>query len=290
MAKTLKELTIKDDFMFSAVMAEEENCRGLLELVTGISVDRVEVSRERSFVYHPEYKGVRMDVYAKDEKNTRYNVEMQMLKKPALSRRSRYYRSQLDMDLLVSGCGYEALPDTYVIFICDFDPFGKGYYRYRFENICLEDGCMRLKDGCYTIFLNTRGKNEKEVPKALADFLRYAGASLEESQRDFQDAYVKRLQMAVKKVKSSREMEERFMTLEEMLRDERKEGEARGYERGEINGRAASVLTFLEEKGNVPKELRERISQEKSLDVLQKWLKLSAKAESIRQFEEQMEQ
>ena len=29
MAKTLKELTIKDDFMFSAVMAEEENCRGL---------------------------------------------------------------------------------------------------------------------------------------------------------------------------------------------------------------------------------------------------------------------
>ena len=128
------------------------------------------------------------------------------------------------------------------------------------------------------------------MPKALADFLRYAGASLEESQRDFQDAYVKRLQMAVKKVKSSREMEERFMTLEEMLRDERKEGEARGYERGEINGRAAGVLTFLEEKGNVPKELRERISQEKNLDVLQKWLKLSAKAESIRQFEEQMEQ
>ena len=38
--------------------------------MTGISVDRVEVSRERSFVYHPEYKGVRMDVYAKDEKNT----------------------------------------------------------------------------------------------------------------------------------------------------------------------------------------------------------------------------
>ena len=124
------------------------------------------------------------------------------------------------------------------------------------------------------------------MPKALADFLRYAGASLEESQRDFQDAYVKRLQMAVKKVKSSREMEERFMTLEEMLRDERKEGEARG----EARGRAASVLTFLEEKGNVPKELRERISQEKNLEVLQKWLKLSAKAESIRQFEEQMEQ
>ena len=120
------------------------------------------------------------------------------------------------------------------------------------------------------------------MPKALADFLRYAGASLEESQRDFQDAYVKRLQMAVKKVKSSREMEERFMTLEEMLRDERKEGEARG--------RAASVLTFLEEKGNVPQGLRDRIGQERNLDILRKWLKLSAKAETIRQFEDQMDQ
>ncbi len=56
MAKTLQELTIKDDFMFSAVMAEEENCRGLLELATDISVGRVEVSREKSFAYDPEYK------------------------------------------------------------------------------------------------------------------------------------------------------------------------------------------------------------------------------------------
>ncbi len=79
------------------------------------------------------------------------------------------------------------------------------------------------------------------------------------------------------------------MTLEEMLRDERQEGEARGYARGEINGHAACVLTFLEEKGSVPKELRERISQEKNLEVLQKWLKLAAKVDTIRQFEEQMD-
>ena len=75
------------------------------------------------------------------------------------------------------------------------------------------------------------------------------------------------------------------MTLEEMLRDERQEGEARG----EVRGHATCVLTFLEEKGSVPKELRERISQEKNLEVLQKWLKLAAKVDTIRQFEEQMD-
>ena len=68
--------------MFSAVMAEEENCRGLLELATDISVGRVEVRREKSFVYHPEYKGVRMDVYAKDEK-ARAEQTIQILPQPA---------------------------------------------------------------------------------------------------------------------------------------------------------------------------------------------------------------
>lgn len=76
------------------------------------------------------------------------------------------------------------------------------------------------------------------------------------------------------------------MTLEEMLRDERQEGEARG----EARGHAACVLTFLEEKGSVPQGLRDRIGQERNLDILRKWLKLSAKAETIRQFEDQMDQ
>ena len=66
--KRLKELTIKDNFMFGAVMMDEDNCKGLLERVLEIQIDRVDVSKEKSIVYHPEYKGVRLDVYAKDEK------------------------------------------------------------------------------------------------------------------------------------------------------------------------------------------------------------------------------
>ena len=93
--KRLKELTIKDNFMFGAVMMDEDNCKGLLERVLEIQIDRVDVSKEKSIVYHPEYKGVRLDVYAKDEKQTRYNVEMQVERKPALGKRSRYYQSQM---------------------------------------------------------------------------------------------------------------------------------------------------------------------------------------------------
>ena len=48
--KRLKELTIKDNFMFGAVMMDEDNCKGLLERVLEIPIDRVDVSKEKSIV------------------------------------------------------------------------------------------------------------------------------------------------------------------------------------------------------------------------------------------------
>ena len=64
--KTLQELTLKDDFMFGTVMAEEKNCRYFLELVLGFPIGRIEVIREKTMAYHPENRGVRLDAYAKD--------------------------------------------------------------------------------------------------------------------------------------------------------------------------------------------------------------------------------
>lgn len=46
--KKLKDLTIKNNFMFAAVMCDENNCKQLLELVLQIPIERVEVSKEKS--------------------------------------------------------------------------------------------------------------------------------------------------------------------------------------------------------------------------------------------------
>ena len=232
----LKELTIKDNFMFGAVMMDEENCKGLLERVLEIPIERVEVSREKSIVYHPEYKGVRLDVYAKDEHQSHYNVEMHVERKAALGKRSRYYQSQMDMELLLSGEDYSELPNTYVIFICDFDPFGEEKYRYVFEMQCKESKQTNLEDGRTILFLNTHGKNESEVPKELVTFLRYVKADLAESEEAFDDPYVEQLQKFIRKVKRSREMEERFMIFEEMLKEEHAQGLEEGRREGLVEG------------------------------------------------------
>lgn len=95
---------------------------------------------------------------------------------------------------------YAELPDSYVIFICDFDPFGERKYRYIFQMQCEESNRTPLEDGRKIVFLSTCGENEGEISKELLAFLKFVKADLKES----------------------REMEERFTTLEEMLKDEEK--------------------------------------------------------------------
>jgi predicted transposase/invertase (TIGR01784 family) len=209
---------------------------------------------------------------------------MQAVRKDDLPRRARYYHSQIDMELLVSGAEYTELPNSYVIFICDFDPFEKGKYRYTFQNKCNELQEFSVDDGIHTIFLNTKGKNAEEVPKELVKFLKFVGADLQESTEDYEDEFVKELQKSVAHVKTSREMEERFMLLELMLKDEHKAGKIEG----KIEASIENLLELLEELSVVPENLRKTIMEETDLSTLKKWLKLAAKSSSIEQFMENM--
>ena len=291
--KKLEDLTLKDNFMFGAVMIDPANCKPFLEMALGIPIGKLTVSREKSLIYHPEYKGVRLDVEARDEKKTRYNVEMQVVPKPFLEHRARYYHSQIDMDLLSAGGGYGDLPDVYVIFICDFDPIGLGMYKYTFQSTCREDKTYILPDGVTTVFLNTHGTKKENVPEGLIKFLEYVGSDLQGSSGDFQNGYVEQLQTAVRRVKASREMEARFMLLEELLMDEReagraeglKAGRAEGLETGRIEGLAEAVLDLLKGlSGEIPEDLRERILAEKDSSILKQYLKTASSAGSVEEF------
>ncbi len=282
--KTLQDLTIKDNFLFGAVMCVEENCKGFLEMVLGFSIAQVVVSKEKSIVYHPEYKGVRLDIYAEDENRTHCNVEMQVKKKTALGKRSRYYHSQMVMEALASGEDYETLPDTFVIFVCDFDPFGEHLYCYTFGNECRENKNAKLDDGSYTIFLSTKGENEEEVPVELVRFLKFATADLEESEEDFQDELVKQFQETIHNIKTDREMGERYMIFEEMLREEKQEGRLEGRLEGRIEATQEDVFELLEDLGEIPNRLRDKMEALEELGDLKFLFKLAAKADSMQNF------
>ena len=295
--RTLQELTLKDNFLFAAVMMEQNNCKRLLELALDIEIEHVEVDTEKSIVYNPEYKGVRLDVFARDEKNTRFNVEMQVATQ-FLEKRTRYYHSQMDMDMLVLGFPYEELPSCYVLFICDFDPFKLEKYRYTVKHVLVEDEKITYQDGSHTVFLSTKGKNDDEVPRPLVQFLKFVAAGLEKSTADFEDEFVEQLQASIKRIKQNREMGERYMLFEEMMRRERAEGRAEGIIVGKAEGMtegitvgmAQAILEILETYDDIPENLRSRIMSEKDSIVLRQLLKYAVQATTISEFDSIMDQ
>ena len=94
------------------------------------------------------------------------------------------------------------------------------------------------------LFISVRGENAEEVPKELVIFLKFVKADLKESQEDFHDIYVKQLQNSIRHIKESREMEERFMILEEMLRDERAAGRREVYKKVNLTVKELCYAVF----------------------------------------------
>lgn len=126
------------------------------------------------------------------------------------------------------------LPPCYMVIICGFDLYHKGKYRYTFEHCCKEIPGLPLGDECQKIILNTRGTNDDEVDRTLADFLHYVENSREEELPGDCDVRLRHLHSKIAQIKQSEEMEEVYMRTEERERLIEEKGEKRGIEKAEI--------------------------------------------------------
>lgn len=68
----------------------------------------------------------------------------------------------------------------------------------------------------------------------------------------------------------------------------RKEEYEEGMARGIAQGMQDLLLDFLEELGEIPEGLRDRIMAERELDTLKRWHKLAVKVDSMEEFQEMM--
>ena len=205
--KKLQELTIKDNFMFGAVMRNEAHCKALLECILVVKIREVtypDLQKEINLDY--EAKGIRLDVYVEDEQNTVYDIEIQTAKKQYLPRRIRYYQGLIDLNIIRSGEDYGKLKKSFIIFICTYDPFKKGRYVYTFDQTAREDRSAVLNDGAIKMVLNITG-TIGEISEDLKEMLHYMNGNQPTSE------YTKELDQAVSAVKSSEEWRREYMTL-----------------------------------------------------------------------------
>ena len=227
--KKFKDLDLKNAFLFAATLQDPETCQLILEMILGRPVSKVNVHVEHSLLYSSDFRSVRLDVYAADEMEVTYNLEMQNGEKKELPKRSRYHQAEMDVSALKPGGKFTDLKQSYVIFICTYDPFGYGLYRYTFENLCQERR-FPLGDETCKIFLNTKGTNDSEVPELLVDFLHYVENSSDEYVEQVSNHKIGLLHNKVCKVKKSREWEAQYMTFEELLQDSERNGKEKGIQ------------------------------------------------------------
>ena len=238
---------ISNDFLFGKVMRNAELCRELLQrILPDLAIGRVEYPElQKEIKPDADARSIRLDVYTKDDKDRVFDIEMQMTVTKELPKRSRYYHSMLDLQLIDKGQTYAKLKPSFVIFICLSDMFGAGRHKYTFETVCREDSQM------------------EDVSKELTAFLNYAAGCVSE------DPFVKKLDEAVKEAKRNREWRREYMTL--LMRDQeniekgRKEGRREGRKEGQVK-----ELYHLVLDGLLPLETavkRSGLSQEKFLEI-----------------------
>ena len=145
-------------------MKNEELCKELLEKLLHIKIDHIiypELEKELTAYY--EMKSVRLDVYVKDSDKI-FDIEMQNQPTNYLPLRTRYYQSMIDVDNLLKGEEYSNLKESFIIFICQFDPFNENLPCYTFKNICKENTNIELQDKTSKIIFNsTAYDKEKDI-------------------------------------------------------------------------------------------------------------------------------
>ena len=239
---------IGNDFLFGKVMQDAELCKELLQrILPELEIDHIEYPElQKSIRTDADAKSVRLDVYVRDGKGTVYDIEMQVTNTKELPKRTRYYQSMIDLQMIDKGELFNKLKPNYIIFISPFDTFGMGRHIYTFENRCREDMSIALNDETTKIFLNAVSEMD-DTSQELRAFLDYVAG------KESEDAFVKKLEEAVKQAKKNREWRHEYMTL--LMRDQ--ENIEKWFEKGKIYG---AVSTYME-LGLSDSEILERLKK-----------------------------
>ena len=218
--KTIDELTFFSDVIFSVVMRQEKYCKPLLEFIFGVKIKKINYINDQETISSDVItaRSIRLDVYVEDGAGTVYDIEVQTTDKHNLGKRTRYYQSMIDVRILRKGNDYRKLKKSFVIFICNYDPFGKSQLIYTFRNRCDEDYSVVLDDEAAKIIINTKGTvgNISDELKAVIQYMDSGEATTE---------YTKSLDEEVATVKADEKFRRQYMLYMEALANEKNLGE-----------------------------------------------------------------
>ena len=233
-----ENLTIANDFIFGKVFQDLSLCLELVQSILpelniiNISFPELQKSTKETF----DTRGVRFDIYVRDDKDRIIDVEMQIANRDNIRRRTRAYHSIIDLDAMNTSKvkKYDDMPDVIVIFICNFDLFKLGRYKYTFKNVCIEEHKLQLNDGASTIFLNTLGEYG-DISENLRAFLRLLRGETSSN------SFVERIEQRLFESKQNYKWRQEYMLSKFELNDIYEEALDRGRAEGIAQGRVEGI-------------------------------------------------
>ena len=275
----IRKLSLFNDFIFAKIMSNKDNCKHLLELILEKKISYIEtIDYQKTIKSLIDAKGVRLDVYVKDDEEKSYDIEVQVAHEKNIAKRARYYGSMIDNDLLYVGDDYSELSESFIIFICPFDILGKGEYKYVFRTACLETGDA-LDDGLTKIFINTKAKDKCEN-KELREFLSYMEDKSIILEYDYMKKIDEELVMVLEDTEKGKGEEKMFVSLQEHFNRLDLEREKKEVEE--------DLAKKREELKETSKELKEKSEElkEKSEELKEKSEELKEKSEELKKKDE----
>ncbi|WP_295796303.1 Rpn family recombination-promoting nuclease/putative transposase [uncultured Treponema sp.] len=211
-AQKWERLTLADNFIFCKVLEDNpEVCRHLIEILLNIKIDRIEKpAAEKSLKTDFISRGIRFDVYVKDGNGRSFDIEIQTTRSTSLAKRARYYQGLMDVDNVQHGSGYDVLNESYVVFLCMGDAFGKGFPVYTFRYRADEDKDFLMDDGTVNVFFNAK-KYDTMKSEELRAFFKYLCG------KEPSSGFTDRLSALVERVKTNVQWRHRFMTWEQEM-------------------------------------------------------------------------
>ena len=177
--------------------------------------------------------------------NRVFDIEIQTYVPESIGKRLRYYQSILDMDCLQRGAVYTELKESYIIFICTFDPFGFSIPVYTFKNTCQEKNDFTLKDNSTKIIFNAldyQKENNLEI-KSILEYLINRNST-----NDFTD----KINQQVEKLKYDERFKGEYMMVNlhewELSERAKKQGWEEGHTAGKIEGEIVGQKRGAEQK------------------------------------------
>ena len=228
---------LTNDIIFGWIMKSEENClaiiRAILPELNITSIVHKEIQHDITPV--TSTRGVRFDAVVQDDQKRYYDIEMQVENTGDLGKRARYYQSQIDNETLIKGETFHKLKESFVIFLCAFDPFSYGLRRYQFHQYEDTIRNLRLDTHAHVLFINSKG-TEGEVSNDLAGIIDVMNQKPNQT-----NPLASRLMKEIDYYNQDSEKRRELMDYATRLEDERligeRIGEKRGRKEGKIEGR-----------------------------------------------------